>query len=204
MLATIVHEGLSHHDYLDPMHPLQLRIFGIMAEVMRVPEETIVLGSDGCSLPTFGASVRAFATAYAALAAPERTLPGDGREHSVALDRLRAAMTAFPENVAGPGQFVTDLMALSGGRVAAKSGAEGLICLAVPEQNLGIAIRVLDGTFRTHAPVTVAVLEQLGILDAHTRDAILERHSPELRNHNGGLVGEIRPAFHLERAAVVA
>ncbi|HLL50850.1 MAG TPA: asparaginase [Thermomicrobiales bacterium] len=204
MLATIVQEGLSHHDYLDPMHPLQLRILGIMAEVMRVPEETIVLGTDGCSLPTFGAPVRAFATAYAALAAPERTLPGAGREHSVALDRLRAAMTAFPENVAGPGQFVTDLMALSGGRVAAKSGAEGLICLAVPEQNLGIAIRVLDGTFRTHAPVTVAVLEQLGILDADTRDAILERHSPELRNHNGRLVGEIRPAFHLERAAVVA
>ena len=56
MLATIVHEGLSHHDYLDPAHPLQQRILGIMAEVMRIPAETIVLGTDGCSLPTFGAS----------------------------------------------------------------------------------------------------------------------------------------------------
>ena len=204
MLATIVHEGLSHHDYLDPAHPLQQRILGIMAEVMRTPAETIVLGTDGCSLPTFGAPVRAFATAYAALAAPERTPPGAGREHVVALERLRSAMTAHPENVAGHGQFVTDLMALSDGRIAAKSGAEGLICLAVPERNLGIAIRVLDGTFRTHAPVTVAVLEQLGVLDADTCDAILERHSPELRNHNGRLVGEIRPAFHLERAAVIA
>ena len=36
---------------------------------MRVPVETIVPGTDGCSLPTFGAPVRAFATAYAALAA---------------------------------------------------------------------------------------------------------------------------------------
>ena len=75
MLATIVHEGLSHHDYLDPAHPLQRRILGIMAEVMRVPQESIVLGTDGCSLPTFGAPVRAFATAYAALAAPERVPP---------------------------------------------------------------------------------------------------------------------------------
>ncbi len=204
ILATIVHEGLSHHDYLDPAHPLQQRILGIMAEVMRVPEQTIILGTDGCSLPTFGAPVRAFAAAYAALAAPERVAPGAGREHAPALDRLRAAMTAHPENVAGHGHLVTDLMALSGGRVAAKSGAEGLICLAVPERGMGIAIRVLDGTFRTHTAVTVAALEQLDILDAETRDAILERHSPELRNHNGRLVGEIRPVFQLELAAVVA
>ena len=204
LLATIAHEGLSHHDYLDPAHPLQRRILGIMAEVMRVPEEAIVLGIDGCSLPTFGAPVRAFATAYAALATPERAPQHAGRVHAAALDRLRAAMIAHPENVAGPGQLVTDLMALSGGQLAAKSGAEGLICLAVPERGLGIAIRVLDGTFRTHAVVTVTALAQLDILDSVTRDAILERHSPELRNHNGRLVGHIRPVLRLEPAAIVA
>jgi len=95
-------------------------------------------------------------------------------------------------------------MALSGGRIAAKSGAEGLICLAVPERGLGIAIRVLDGTFRSHAATTVSALEQLGVLDTETREALLERHSPELRNHNGRLVGEIRPVFQLQPAAVVA
>jgi L-asparaginase II len=203
MLATIVHEGLSHHDYLDPEHPLQQRILDIMAEVMRVPVETIVPGTDGCSLPTFGAPMRAFATAYAALAAPEQVPAGNGREHAAALDRLRAAMIAHPENVAGHGQLVTDLMALSDGRIAAKSGAEGLICLAVPERDLGIAVRVTDGSFRTHAAVTVATLEQLGVLDVPTGDAILERHSPQLRNHNGRVVGEIRPVFELVRAVAV-
>lgn len=204
MLAVIAHEGLSRHDYLDPAHPLQQRILGIMAEVMRLPEESITLGTDGCSLPTFGASVRAFATAFAALAAPERVPAGAGREHAAALDRLRAAMIAHPENVAGAGHFVTDLMAMSGGRIAAKSGAEGLICVAVPERGLGIAIRVLDGSFRVHPDVTIAALEQLDILDAPTRDAILARHSPELRNHNNRLVGEIRPEFTLHHSAVVA
>jgi L-asparaginase II len=204
MLATIVYEGLSHHDYLDPAHPLQQRILGIMAEVMRVPVEAIIPGTDGCSLPTFGAPVHAFATAYAALAAPELVPAGNGREHAAALDRLRAAMIAHPENVAGHGKLVTDLMALSDGRIAAKSGAEGLICLAVPERELGIAIRVMDGTFRTHAAVTVATLEQLGVIDAATRDTILARHSPQLRNHNGRPVGEIRPVFQLEGAVVVA
>jgi L-asparaginase II len=69
---------------------------------------------------------------------------------------------------------------------------------------LGIAIRVMDGSFRTHAAVTVATLEQLGILDTTTRRAILEHHSPQLRNHNGRLVGEIRPVFQLEGAVAVA
>lgn len=202
MLAVIAHEGLSRHDYLDPQHPLQQRILGIMAEVMRVSAESIILGTDGCSLPTFGAPVRGFATAFAALAAPESVPPGAGREHADALHRLRAAMTAYPENVAGTGHFVTDLMALSAGRIAAKSGAEGLICLAVPERELGIAIRVHDGSFRVHPDVTVAALDQFGILDTATRDAILARHSPELRNHNGLLVGEIRPVFQLEGLAV--
>jgi L-asparaginase II len=127
MLATIVHEGLSDHDYLDPAHPLQQRILGIMAEVMRVPVETIVPGTDGCSLPTFGAPVRAFATAYAALAAPERVPAGMGREHAAALDRLRAAMIAHPENVAGRGQLVTVLMALSPGLIADESVCEGRV-----------------------------------------------------------------------------
>jgi L-asparaginase II len=204
MLATIVHEGMSRHDYLDPNHPLQQRILGLMAEMLRLPREAIALGTDGCSLPTFGAPLRAFATAFAALAAPQRAPAGAGREHAVALDRLRAAMAAHPENVSGHGGLVTDLMALSGGRVVAKSGAEGLICLAVPERELGIAIRVLDGSFRAHAAVVVAALEQLDVLDAPTRAAILTRHSPELRNHNGRLVGELRPAFHLEGAAAEA
>ena len=35
-------------------------------------------------------------------------------------------------------------------------------------------------------------------------DAILERDSPELRNHNGRLVGEIRPVFELKGAVAVA
>jgi L-asparaginase II len=201
MLATIVHEGLTRNDYLDPAHPVQRRILGIIAETLRVPEQTIVLGTDGCSLPTFGAPVRAFATAYAALATPESVPPGAGREHAAALDRLRSAMIAHPENVAGHGQFVTDLMAMSEGLIVAKSGAEGLICLGVPERGLGIAIRVLDGSFRAHPAIVLAALEQLNVLDAPTRDAIAARHPSELRNHNGRLVGEIRPVFRLRRGA---
>jgi L-asparaginase II len=197
MLATIVHEGLSQADYLDPAHPLQQRILGIMGEVIRFPVDEIVLGTDGCSLPTFAAPTRAFAAAYAALAAPELVPAGAGREHADALNRLRDAMTAYPTNVSGEGNLVATIMEASEGRIAAKTGAEGLLCLAVPERELGVAIRIADGTFRTHAVAVVSTLEQLGILDDAARQEILSHHSPELRNHNGRLVGEIRAVFQL-------
>ena len=198
MLAVCTHLDYALESYLDPGHPLQRTVLGIMAEVLRMPEDQIVPGTDGCSLPTFGAPLRAFAGAWAALAAPEGVPAGAGREHAAALDRLRAAMLAHPENVGGTDRVDTDLMALAGGRIAAKSGAEGLLCLALPERGLGVAVRVLDGSFRAHAVIAAAVLEQMDALDAATLDALLERHPPTLRNHNGIHVGDLRAAFRLK------
>lgn len=201
MLAVCVHEGLPIETYLDSTHPLQQRVLGIMAQVLRVPEAEIALGIDGCSLPTFGASVAACARSWAALAAPDAVPAGFGREHAAALKRLRTAMVSAPENVAGDGELVTDMMQLAGPRLYAKSGAEGLICFALPEQQLGVAIRVLDGSFRTHPVVVAAVLRQLKALDEATIGAIAARHPAELRNHNRRLVGEIRATVQLRGAS---
>ena len=42
----------------------------IVATALRMDEGNLVLATDGCSIPTFGAPVRAFAVAYATFAAP--------------------------------------------------------------------------------------------------------------------------------------
>jgi L-asparaginase II len=107
-------------------------------------------------------------------------------------------MLSHPENVAGDGSLVTDLMAFGEGGIVAKSGAEGLLCLALPERGLGVAIRILDGSFRAHTVIATKVLEELGVLPESLAAALAERHSAEIRNHNGWLVGEIRPAFSLD------
>ncbi len=198
MLATCVHLGYPLDTYLHLDHPLQQTVLDLMVEVLRLPRPAIRLGTDGCGLPTFGAPMRAFATAYAAFAVPNRTPAGHGREHAPAFDRLRHAMTAHPENVAGTGALVTDLMALSGGRIAAKSGAEGLLCLAVPERGWGIAIRILDGSFRSHAVVAIALLEQLDLVEPMVVAELRAHHDPVLRNHVGRQVGELRAPFRLE------
>lgn len=199
MLATCVHLGYPIDTYLDPDHPLQRRIRTIMAEVLRFDERAIYLAPDGCSLPTFGASMRAFAIAFAAFASPESVAVGCGREHTEALNRLRGAMVAYPENVTGKGELDTDLMSASGGRVVAKLGAEGLLCLGLMELGVGIAIRILDGAERSLDVVTAATLEQLGLAESSVLASVQARHPPVVRNHNGWQVGEIRSSFRLAR-----
>jgi L-asparaginase II len=145
-------------------------------------------------------AIRSFATAFAVLANPHLVPESAGGRHHLALDRLRSAMIAHPENVAGADDPVTDLMTVGNGAIAAKSGAEGLLCVALPNRGLGIAIRIADGSYRALPVVIASVLEQLDAVDPSIIASFRERQNPELRNHNGRLVGEIRAAFTLERA----
>jgi L-asparaginase II len=195
MLASCLALGYPIESYLDPNHPLQQQIRALVAEVCRVPVESLVIGIDGCSVPTFGTPVRAFATAFTALADPSRVPDDAGGRHAVALDRLRAAMIAFPENVSGHHALVAEVMRIGNGAFVCKSGAEGLFCLGVPERGIGLAIRIADGSYRAHAVVLSAALEQLGLATPEQIQAILAVENPEIRNHNGMLVGDIRAAF---------
>lgn len=201
MLATCLHLGYPIDSYLDPDHPVQQAIRGVVAETCRVDADDIRLATDGCSVPTFGVPLSRMAVAFATLAAPGDAPAGGGREHAAALDRLRVAMTAHPENVGGSrDRFDTDLMRCSEGRLVAKGGAEGLLCIGVPAHRAGIAIRMADGSFRGHAVATCAVLEQLGFLDRATIDELLALHDTRILNHNRRHVGDIRAAFTLTAA----
>lgn len=190
MLATCLQLGYPVDSYLDPDHPLQQQIKAIIAEVCRVGIDDLVMATDGCSLPTFGSTLRAFARSYAELSRP--TL------HDEALNRLRNAMIAWPENVSGEGELVAHLMHFGEGRIVAKSGAEGLICIGLPEHGLGIAIRVADGSFRAHPVLAVEALRQLNAVPTGVLDRLTEVHTPTIYNHNRRIVGERRAVFVLQ------
>jgi L-asparaginase II len=198
MLAACLQLGLPVESYLSAEHPLQRMILGIVAEAFRCDAETIVLAPDGCSLPTFGAPLHMFATAFATFADPDRAPKGAGFEHASALKRLRAAMAAHPRHIAGPGELDTDIIDVTKGRLIAKLGAEGLLCIAAPERGLGIAISVLDGSERARGPIALSVLEQLDLLSAQERADLQHRQHPPVTNFNGWDVGEVRADFALE------
>ena len=198
MLAACLHLDYPLQSYTEPDHPLQRRIREIVAQVLRLPEGDLVTGTDGCRIPTFAAPVRAFAVAYATLADPRQTPEGTGRELAKPLDRLREAMTAHPVLVGGEATLDSDIMALSEGRIVAKLGAEGLLCLAVPERGLGIAIAADDGSSRALGPAAVAVIEQLELAQPAIVDTLRERHVETVKTFGGETAGEMCPAFQLD------
>lgn len=189
MLAVCLHLGYPLDSYLDPEHPLQKTIRGLVAEACQVPAETLVTAVDGCSLPTFESSLTAFARAFAELARPT--------QHPDALTRLRAAMTAHPLNVAGKGSIDTNVMTVGGGNMVAKIGAEGLLCVSVIDAGMGIAIRIADGSFRALPEVAIECLRQLDVVTEDQLSALRELHNQQVRNHNRIAVGERRAAFTL-------
>jgi L-asparaginase II len=198
MLAACLHLGYPLQSYIEPDHPLQQCIRNIVAQALRLPEDDLVTGTDGCRIPTFAAPVRTFAIAYATLADPKQAPAKAGRKLAKSLDRLRDAMTAHPTLVGGEETLDSDIMALSEGRIVAKLGAEGLLCLAVPERGLGIAIAADDGSSRALGPAAIGVIEQLELAEPAIVDTLRERHAETVQTFGGEPVGEMRPAFQLD------
>ena len=73
MLAACQQLGYPLDTYVERDHPLQRRILEIIATVLGMPEDEVILGTDGCSIPTFAAPIRRFAAAYAILACPQQS-----------------------------------------------------------------------------------------------------------------------------------
>ncbi|MFE3836688.1 asparaginase [Pseudogemmobacter sonorensis] len=185
-LTVVRHQGWGA-EYHEIDHPLQRAIRAASEEV--TGETVSGWGVDGCSAPNFAFSVAGLAGAMAAFA---RAREGAGARES-AMARLVAAMARHPELVAGEGRACTELMRAMGGKVAVKTGAEGVFVAILPERGIGIALKALDGNARASEAAVAALLVRLGALDpAHP--AAVRRLNPVQKNWRGIETGEIRTA----------
>ena len=172
-------------EYVEIDHPLQK---AIRAATEEVTGETVAgYGIDGCSAPNFAMSVAGLARAMAEFA--KAGAGGSVRER--AMQRLRDAMAAHPEYVAGEGRSCTELMRAMGGRVAIKTGAEAVFIAMIPEKKLGLAMKIEDGNSRASEAALVGILTQLGVLDAAHPMAQKRLPAPQT-NCRGLTTGELR------------
>ena len=199
MLATCRHHGWPIETYLERDHPLQQQIREIIAAACGVPVDALDVGTDGCSLPTYGAPLRAFATAFAVLADPDGAHWNGDQAQRAALHRVRAAFAKHPDLVSGEGEIDTTIMRITGGKIIAKLGAEGLLCMAVPDRRLGIAISDSSGSERGLGPGAVAVLREMQLVDDGTLGELEQELCPPVKNFAGWEVGEIRPVMTMSR-----
>jgi L-asparaginase II len=191
MLAACKAQGWPLETYREPSHPLQQQILQAVLAVTGLA--SVHVGIDGCGVPVHGMPLRSMATIYARLAAPERW--GVLEPHA---RRIATAMRAEPYMVAGRNRPDTALMEAAP-NVIAKGGAEGLLCAAVLDRGLGLAVKIRDGSHRAAGPALIHALQLLDILD-HEQ---LERLRPHARPSvvgGGQPVGEIGAAFELTSA----
>ena len=140
MLAACKQLGYPLDTYVERDHPLQRRILEIVATVVGMGEDEVILGTDGCSIPTFAAPIRRFARAYATLATPCQSSIRHDSALVAAIDRLRAAMVAYPVMIGNEGVLDTRSCRPPAAELWPSWRPEGLLCLAAPERGLGIAI----------------------------------------------------------------
>lgn len=195
MLATCLthHYPLSGYTELD--HPVQQEILEIVAEMCGIPQNQIAIGIDGCSVPVYGMPLYHMALGFARLANSDALEP----PLKSASEQVFKAMNAAPEMVAGTGGFCTALIQKTGGKLIGKLGAEGVYCIGIKGQDLGLALKIEDGNYaRAISPAVMRCLNDLGVLTPEEYQELVSFAQLDNVNNSGTVVGSVEAVFHLE------
>lgn len=178
--------------YLDINHPVQQRILENIAYVCNYEKEKIIIGIDGCGAPVHAMPLERFAYGFARLADPSKL-----EEKEVYAQKITSAMMKYPEMVAGRDRFCTALMRVCGDRIFGKAGAQGVYLVGDKNNNLGIAVKVEDGSGQATACATMEVLNQLDLITKEELKELENFANPKLLNARKDVIGQMRPSFQL-------
>jgi len=180
--------GVDPRGYVRPDHPVQREVRAVLEQMTGEAIDPQTCGTDGCSIPTYAIAPVALARAFARFGTGQAL----DSQRARAAQRIRKAVAANPVMVSGQGRFDTVVMSRLGERLFCKIGAEGMYCAALPEQGLGIALKIDDGAARAAEVAMGAVARRFLALSADDEAVLAPVFTPQLRNWNGILVGEIR------------
>ena len=194
--------------YWQADHPAHVQFAAAVAAVYGVRPDRLTSGIDGCGILTYAFPLHTVARAFAMLADPAAIPTGDARvELAPHLTVVRDAMRRYPELVAGTrDRLDTSLVKAVDGRVAAKSGMEGLRGIAIlpgargdGSSASGMAIKIEDGDGfdRGSSAATVEALRQTGVLDGQALRSLARYHRPIDTDPHGRMAGEAVPEFEL-------
>jgi L-asparaginase II len=205
MLALALHLGAPTETYDSPDHPVQIAIQETVARFAACSPGELTVGVDGCGVPVFGMTVWAMALMYARLVKPQ----GFDEFTRRACERISRAMIDYPEIIGGTtDRLDTEMIRAAQGRLISKVGAEGVYTVGVLPcddwpTGLGLALKIEDGDdSRARPTVVIESLRQLGVLEGDSLAAVARFARFPVTNRRGETVGEVRPAFELQRAGV--
>jgi len=159
MVALALHSGWDPAGYWKFEHPVQERMRRVLTDWIDSDPNDLVWATDGCGVPTPLIRLEEMAGAYLRL--------GDACRESVGAARaVVEAMTDHPELTSSPGREPLVIMQATSGRLLAKEGAEGVLCVTSRDEAWGLALKVEDGTRRATGPAVVRLLADAGLLHA--------------------------------------
>lgn len=176
--------------YVGAGHPLQREVTAALETAFGVVLGEDVRGVDGCSIPTYAVPLNVLAGGFARFGVGLGFQPVRAK----AARRIRVACAAEPFMIAGTGRFDTKITEALRERAFIKMGAEGVFCAALPEQGLGVALKIDDGGGRAAEIVMAAVLKAFLTLNETETAAVDAALRPEMSNWNKIRVGGLRPA----------
>lgn len=196
MLAQALLRGALLDNYMEIDHPVQKAIVQTIAEMCSVEPDSLVVGIDGCTAPTFALPLYNFALGVAKLCQPDSLEP----TRADACRKVTHAMMNYPNMIRGPKGMDTVLMGVMKGKVISKLGAEGHQLIGIMPNALhegspayGISMKISDGDVneRVRYALVTEILRAVGFEE--------EMNSPEMepftdrswRNWRGIQVGEI-------------
>jgi L-asparaginase II len=190
-ICTACALGEDPAGYVQPNHPVMREVTAaVEAMTGTALLQHATCGTDGCSIPTYAAPLRALALGFARFG----TGHGLGTERRKAATRIRDAVAAEPFSVAGSERFDTLLMQAFGARAFVKVGAEGVYCAALPELGYGIALKCDDGAIRAAEVMMAALIKRFLTLNDAEATALSPLLKQRLTNWNGIHVGDVMPA----------
>jgi len=189
-LTTALHQGEPVENYHQVDHTVQQLSLDIISDLAQIELRNYPMGIDGCGFPAPAMPLVHLGTAMARFANPAEL--SDHR--AKAIRRIQEAVIDKPYYMAGHGSVVSELNETTKGAVLAKTGAEGVIIAALPERDLGIALKISDGNARARPVALLAILDHLGALSKEEKYKLRAHINPKIPNSQDLVVGEIRPA----------
>lgn len=191
-LALSRHLGEDKGAYLSKGSATQGLVLHALVEACALAAEPPT-GTDGCGAPNYALGLPSLALGMVKLATSAGGSP---------LSTIRTAMQRHPSLVSGEGRFDLDLMRAYPQNVVCKSGAEAIQAIGFREPAVGIAVKIHDGAERALAPISCAVLEELGLLRGSTAGTLTRHRRPLVRNAAGTVTSVITTSVTLERHAI--
>lgn len=190
MLLLCALEGFDSHSYWDAEHPVQQLVRHAVVSFLDVDLEHSEEVLDGCGVPSLCVCLENLAIGYRRLAIAMK------HEPETPIGKVGAAMLQNPFMLAGTHRADTEIMRWCS--VVVKSGTSGVFGAAIPEKELGIAVKIESGSEDASESVIIEVLSQLGLLDKSASQALEEYRRIIVNTWTGIPAGLYEPVFRLE------